>query len=197
MKKHASEFSRLVEVDTIPDLRSLQSEDITWTSEGFAMVSVDLRSGPVTILRRLREGGFDDSRPTLFLSECVLIYLDRQSSDSVIKLVSSLGTCAPMFMAIYEQVNPHDQFGKMMMENLTNRGCPLQSIVSSPDDMSSRLRRLGFSFCRTELMSHFTIKVKRPEIIDEVEELNLLQDHYVLAVGATNSRDFIDSVFLS
>ena len=52
----------------------------------------------------------------MFLSECVLIYLEPQHSDSLMRWISD--TCSCAVFAAFEQILPDDPFGKMMLRNL-------------------------------------------------------------------------------
>jgi tRNA wybutosine-synthesizing protein 4 len=154
-------------------------------------VGFDLRNDKNTLLHSLSESGYDFSKPSLFLAECALIYLDHDVNDRVTKMIahSTENSGAPVFFASYDQVNPSDRFGQIMMTNLQARGCPLRSIEPDTHSQDSRLMSLGFSNSRVEYMSYFTnrCKTKRPEIIDEVEELNLLQDHYMFSFASSRT----------
>jgi len=203
MKKNASAFSTILDPNSFPDLHALamSGREFSWSSldNRLSMIGLDLRSDPSMIIKRLEEGGYDYSRPTLVLSECVLIYLEMYVSNRVIRALGSMTRGAPVFLALYEQVNQADGFGKVMMENLHLRGCPLLSILPSTEAQSERLEALGFVDVRIERMTFFTnrIKTKRPEIIDEFEEFNLLQDHYFFALACSSpmSEGFLTSVF--
>ena len=59
------------------------------------------------------------SVPTLFLSECVLIYVPAENGTDIIKW--SAQTFDTSCFITYEQVNPEDPYGKMMIENLQVR----------------------------------------------------------------------------
>ena len=159
----------------------------------------DLRHTPHELVRVLMTAGFSTSRPSLFLAECTLIYLDPDVNDAITRSVFENGSDPniPVFFASYDQVNPLDSFGRVMMSNLNARGCPLRSIQPNTGSQISRLREMGFSNVRVELMNHFTTrcKPKRPEIIDEVEELNLLQTHYIFSLASCRSS--YDSKFFS
>lgn len=101
-------------------------------------------------------GNLNHSKPTLFLSECVLIYLHHQHSDALIQWISSsFDLCS---ICVYEQINPHDPFGKTMVQNLQvnefnfaasdtfqKRGCPLLSLEKYPtlQDQKQRFLQLG------------------------------------------------------
>ncbi|KAG0272443.1 hypothetical protein BGZ95_011814, partial [Linnemannia exigua] len=54
--------------------------------------------------------------PTLFLSECVLIYIQPGDSDAIVNWVGA-NMDASLFV-VYEQINPTDAFGAMMLRNL-------------------------------------------------------------------------------
>ena len=59
------------------------------------------------------------SLPTLFLSECVLIYIQPGDSDAIVNWVGT-NMDASLFV-VYEQINPADAFGAMMLRNLRVR----------------------------------------------------------------------------
>jgi len=57
--------------------------------------------------------------PTLVISECVLIYLKTPDADAVVHWV---GTFFEHTMILcYEQIQPNDPFGQMMLQNLQVR----------------------------------------------------------------------------
>lgn len=68
---------------------------------------------------KLLAHNLDPKQPTLFLSECVLIYVNTSDSAALIRWSSNLFP-ESMFV-IYEQINPNDAFGKMMVTNLDVR----------------------------------------------------------------------------
>jgi O-methyltransferase involved in polyketide biosynthesis len=65
---------------------------------------------------KLLEHKIDPTLPTLFLSECVLIYVNTTYSAALIKWSTTF--FAESMFVIYEQINPNDAFGKMMVTNL-------------------------------------------------------------------------------
>jgi len=168
-------------------------QNISNLSDRLHLIPCDLRSSTDNLPESLKRSGFDPSKPCLFLAECVLIYLDRFVNDSITTFIASSVTdsSTPVYFASYDQVNPNDAFGRIMMNNLDARGCSLRSIENDTVSQASRLSRLGFSRVRVEHMSHFTTRcaAKRPEIIDEVEELNLLQDHYMFSLASSRAKD--------
>lgn len=53
--------------------------------------------------------------PTLFLSECVLIYMKEEHSAAVVRWASTFNSA---LFVTYEQILPDDAFGRMMLKNL-------------------------------------------------------------------------------
>ena len=60
---------------------------------------------------------FSFDRPTLFLSECVLIYMPVSKSKHIIDWIAKNFHNGAAF-ALYEQILPNDAFGKQMIKNL-------------------------------------------------------------------------------
>jgi len=124
---------------------------------------------------------------------------------------------------IYESIHPNDAFGRMMVMNLKNRGCDLKSIETYPDCESMRQRMNRFfltndseegkdnnassfavsydmnSICNNILpfvdknWMKERIRTNRLEMVDEVEEYDLLMQHYALTV-AVNSYVELENV---
>ncbi|KAA3471494.1 tRNA wybutosine-synthesizing protein 4 [Gossypium australe] len=70
------------------------------------------------------------SLPTFIIAECVLIYLDPDSSRSIVGWASKTFSTAIFFL--YEQIHPDDAFGQQMIRNLESRGCALLGIDATP-----------------------------------------------------------------
>jgi O-methyltransferase involved in polyketide biosynthesis len=89
------------------------------SSHCYKLVNADLRD--VTALeRKLVSVGVVPSAPTLFLSECVLVYIEPEESGAVIQWAAR--TFPTACFLTYEQVHPHDAFGQIMMRHLEVRG---------------------------------------------------------------------------
>jgi tRNA wybutosine-synthesizing protein 4 len=166
-------------------------------------VSTDMRIAP-ELKDSMERAGFRSDVPTLFLSECVLVYMQAMHGDSIIEWASSAVSSAPSAIVVYEQVNPTDAFGKVMVENLMQRGCPLLSIHEYPTLEAQRQRYLqrGFECCFAADMNEVYSKyldqqdldrIHRLEMMDEFEEWHLIQAHYLLLVatraGAAADRE--------
>eukprot|EP00747_Dinoflagellata_sp_TGD_P166217 gnl/TRDRNA2_/TRDRNA2_188668_c0_seq1.p1 gnl/TRDRNA2_/TRDRNA2_188668_c0~~gnl/TRDRNA2_/TRDRNA2_188668_c0_seq1.p1 ORF type:complete len:360 (+),score=51.66 gnl/TRDRNA2_/TRDRNA2_188668_c0_seq1:126-1205(+) len=146
--------------------------------------------------------GFRSDVPTLFIAECVLVYMQSLHSSALVEWAASAVSGAPSAMVVYEQVNPNDRFGKVMVENLKQRGCPLLSIHDFPTLEAQRDRYLqrGWGQCQLSDMNqvHETLldrkdvdRIHRLEMLDELEEWRLLMGHYFLLV-ATRTGEAVD-----
>jgi len=156
-------------------------------------VSADMRIGS-ELASAVSNAGLRDDVPTLFLSECVLVYMQALHGDGIIEWAASAVSKAPSAMVVYEQTNPNDPFGKVMVDNLMQRGCPLLSIFEYPSLEAQRQRYLqrGWDKCSVADMKEVYDKhldrkdverIHRLELLDEFEEWNLIQAHYFLLVA--------------
>jgi tRNA wybutosine-synthesizing protein 4 len=164
----------------------------------YSLLAVDL-SELDRVKESLAKAGFDPTLPTLVVSECVLIYMEPEDSDALIDWVGT--TCPRAAFVIYEQISPHDPFGRTMVRNIASRGCPLKSIARYPalEDMCERFRIRGWSGCvvgkdmdivyRNMLDEDDKRRTERLEMFDEFEEWHLLMQHYCLLYAATTSVD--------
>lgn len=130
--------------------------------------------------------------PTLLISECCLCYLEVPQAQKVIsyftKRISNLA------IAIYEPIYPDDSFGKQMVSNLAARRIrmPTLDAYQDPEKQQLRLKEAGLSLTRSLTIGDVWRKwvvddekerVDSLEGLDEVEEWDLLADHYVVVWG--------------
>ncbi|KAG4925754.1 hypothetical protein JHK87_051294 [Glycine soja] len=78
----------------------------------------------------ITHAGLDPSLPTFIIAECVLIYLDPDSTRAIVGWASQTFSTAIFFL--YEQIHPDDAFGQQMIRNLEYRGCDLLGIYATP-----------------------------------------------------------------
>ncbi|KAI7817479.1 S-adenosyl-L-methionine-dependent methyltransferase [Gamsiella multidivaricata] len=158
-------------------------------SEDYCLLSGDLREFVDIIVPKLKAQGFDTSLPTLFLSECVLIYIQPHASDAIVDWVGK-NLDASLFV-VYEQINPIDAFGAMMLRNLKARQIELPGIHAYPSLKSQEERFLSRGWLAAKAVSMNTLlddlpedemkRISALEIFDEVEEWQLLAGHYCIA----------------
>ena len=150
--------------------------------------------------------GVDESRPTLILTECLLVYLKNEDSNNVIQWCASFFNSAP-FVGIlnYEMIEPFDAFGQTMVNNLRDRGCDLLGLEGCPS-IDAQIERMNSCF-RVEDKEHeteclsmdkvYTDKldpaqrqtIEKLEIFDEFEEWVLLQSHYCLCFSKNYNQE--------
>lgn len=131
--------------------------------------------------------------PTLVLSECCLCYMSPREAQGVLSYFSS--RVGSLSTVIYEPIRPDDAFGRVMVSNLAARRIrmPTLDAYREPADQERRLREAGFGSVRGmtvgDIWRHWVSPGERERVdalegLDEVEEWELLADHYIVAWGA-------------
>lgn len=156
-------------------------------SDRYCIISADLRDLP-TLEDKLKKFQINSELPTLFLSECVLVYMTPEQSS---KLVHWVADTFPTAMFInYEQVNMNDRFGHIMIENLQRRQCNLAGVdlCQSLDSQKERFLSAGWeSVNALDMMTVYSMlpqedvaRIERLEFLDERELLQQLLQHYCI-----------------
>ncbi len=166
--------------------------------DDYGIVGGDLREvetlGPL-----LQLAGADPTLPTLFVSECVLVYMQPHFSTQVIRWAAQGPFSGPVLFATYEQVHPDDPFGRTMMAHLANRGCALLGLLEYPDLPAQKQRYLNQGFDQfggwtmNDVYSNFAdkrelMRAEKLEIFDELEEWHMIQSHYAISVAYRGGR---------
>lgn len=139
--------------------------------------------------------------PTLIISECCLIYLAPAAADTVALYFTRhlFPTTTPLGLVLYEPINPHDAFGKVMVSNLAARGIVLQTLrkYGSLEAQAARMKAYGFEGSGGADVNTLWGKgvdekekerVAGLEMVDEVEEWELLAGHYCVCFGWRGDR---------
>eukprot|EP01023_Acetabularia_acetabulum_P013416 TRINITY_DN16453_c0_g1_i2.p1 TRINITY_DN16453_c0_g1~~TRINITY_DN16453_c0_g1_i2.p1 ORF type:complete len:193 (-),score=21.85 TRINITY_DN16453_c0_g1_i2:53-631(-) len=171
----------------------LQSGSII--TEQYCLLPVDLRDiGKVG--EELNKVGVRFEDATLILSECCLVYMDPQDSSQIVSFFGS--NFKQSIMVIYEQIQPDDAFGRQMVTNLEQRGCPLRGLKATPT-IQAHIQRLTDNnwrnaFCKDMDSIYREIiervereKIEKLEIFDEFEEWHMIQQHYCIAIGVNDN----------
>ena len=179
-------------------VRRAEDSECVYVYDELRLVGVDMRdAGEVD--RKLRLAGVDFSLPTLFLAECVLVYLLPSHSLPLLRYSASAFSGGSYFVS-YEQILPHTAFGQTMLHNLQARGCPLLGLAAYPslDAHRSRYteaggyeRWAGWDMLRVYgswLEAGERRRVEGVEWLDELEEWNLIQAHYHISCAAKRRR---------
>ncbi|KAF8948588.1 hypothetical protein BGZ46_005341, partial [Entomortierella lignicola] len=130
-------------------------------AKDYCLLSGDLREFAESIVPRLKAQGFDTSLPTLFLSECVLIYIQPRDSDAIMEWVGT-NMDASLFV-VYEQINPTDAFGAMMLRNLKARQIELPGIHAYPSLKSQEERFLSRGWISAKAVSMNALHESLPD----------------------------------
>lgn len=171
----------------------------------YHLMGVDLRN-IAEVENKLHQADVDLSKPTLFIAECVLVYVE---SDCVTRLLSWITSkfTATMFIN-YEMVNMNDTFGNVMLTNLRGRGCTLAGIVACRSLEAQRERFLSCGWQGAKAWDMVQVyyalpnaerhRIESIEFLDEQELLMQLFQHYCISI-AWQGSDFaeIDIAYLS
>merc|ERR1719231_1794088 len=165
--------------ETLPACRAHGVDVIDAPS--FKCVPADLRETPA-LAAAMRERGLCDV-PTLFVCECVLVYMKPEQSDAVLEWAAQAVSSSAI--VTYEHIHPDDPFGQVMMTNLASRGVPLLSLPQYPTLPAQEERyKRGWDRAAARTMKAVydgidedeRKRVNKLEWLDEVEEWNLFLD---------------------
>jgi [phosphatase 2A protein]-leucine-carboxy methyltransferase len=96
-------------------------------STNYHLLGVDLRNID-EVANKLQQAEIDYTLPTIFLAECVLVYIEPKNCSNLLKWLATHFQSA--VFVNYEQVNMNDRFGEVMLNNLRQRGCSLAGVDS-------------------------------------------------------------------
>uniref|UniRef100_A0AAR2L8A0 Leucine carboxyl methyltransferase 1 n=1 Tax=Pygocentrus nattereri TaxID=42514 RepID=A0AAR2L8A0_PYGNA len=154
-------------------------------SDRYCIIGADLRDIS-SLEEKLRKFQINTELPTLFVSECVLVYMNPEQSYRLVHWAADTFHTA-MFIN-YEQVNMADRFGQIMIENLQRRQCNLAGVdvCQSLDSQKERFLSTGWeSVNALDMMTVYSLlpqddmsRIERLEFLDEKELLQQLLQHY-------------------
>jgi len=174
---------------------------------GYRLVAAGLRDR--RRLDAVAASHVDPTLPTLVLAECCLAYLPGDAQRSTLawaatRVVPRRSRNVPVAFASYDPIAPDGSpFARQMLLNLAARGCSLEGArdAPSPREAAERLRAAGFdgavgAATMAEVAATLARcdprefgRVQKIEPLDEVEELRLMQEHYVFAWGVRGAGE--------
>lgn len=156
----------------------------------YHVVGADLRVIP-EVQQKMRESDVDVALPTIFLAECVLVYMDVVHSSALLRWIVDTFSTAIFFN--YEQVNMDDRFGQVMVDNLNKRGCSLSGVGACRDLESQKQRFLEVGWEAAEAWDMTQVyrllpqadvqRMEKIEFLDEKELIEQLFQHYCISVA--------------
>ncbi|XP_069033486.1 tRNA wybutosine-synthesizing protein 4 isoform X2 [Embiotoca jacksoni] len=172
-------------------------------SSQYRLLGVDVREES-QVEEALGAAGLDRAAPTLILSEVVLTYMETQRSDAVISWAAKL--LPQSLFVMYEQIQPHDPFGRIMQEHFLKLNSTLHALRHYPDASAQRRRFLdkGWEQCVCLDMNEFYFglvpeeersRVESLEPFDEYEEWHQKCSHYFILTASRGS--LVDQALLA
>ena len=170
----------------------------------YRLLTADLRRA-VDVQAALLESGADIHIPTLFITECVLVYISKQDTSSLLHTLSTLFTHPNTSWVSYDMIHPTDVFGKRMLDNLTRAGHSLPGFVDYPTLSAHETRFTEAGWVSVKASDMLTVynnmitaaekeHVDGIERLDEVEEWRLIMTHYSLTIATKGDEGLLASV---
>ncbi|EEZ98354.1 leucine carboxyl methyltransferase 1 [Tribolium castaneum] len=140
---------------------------------------------------KLQQAEVSFSTPTLFIAECVLVYIENDCVNRLLAWIASKFKSA--LFVNYEMCNMNDTFGDVMLGNLRARGCNLAGISFCKSLETQKGRFLDNNWQGAKAWDMVQIyydlpaserqRIEKIEFLDEQELLIQLFQHYCICVG--------------
>jgi tRNA wybutosine-synthesizing protein 4 len=172
--------------------------DVRFTETSLRLVGSDLCDAPA-VLSNLVASGLNSNLPTLVLTECVMVYIEREACGKLLSTLSSFLQADATWIT-YDMVNAGDPFGRTMLKNLQAAGYSVPGFEQNPSKSHHEelFTSSGWSEevqCVTMLEAYSGLvsdeqrqRVSQLERFDEMEEWDLLMSHYCLTSASKKGK---------
>ncbi|KAI0724714.1 leucine carboxyl methyltransferase [Fomitopsis betulina] len=164
----------------------------------YHLVAGDLRQPPSELIALL-EPYLSPAHPTILLFECVLAYVSPEASSALIQGFADYFNRTQtghnvLGGIVYEMYGLEDSFGRVMKSNLMARNVSLPGVDPYPTKASLPPRFLKHGFTAAKALTLRDIRrlyidpaererISHLEMLDEIEELELVLEHYAITWG--------------
>ena len=131
----------------------------------YHLIGHDLRSPPSSLFEKLSDPfhDYDRSIPTIFVMECVIMYLPDDASLNLLRYLASNGAESNLrnqvdtfvAVALYDPIPSNDRFGQVMLNNLHKRG------ITGRQTLKDEERNEQLSLERTRTLSDHLAKLSK------------------------------------
>ena len=150
------------------------------------------------VMEKLQRAGCAPNTPTLFILECVLMYLPDNDSQTLLQSIAA-SYRNQAYLCFYEPILGSDAFGNVMENNLSRAGLAtpessLRQTRTLHDQLAKVVEKAGWSQATACDLWHAYDTIvtaaqrqrgNRAEFLDEWEEFVLIMQHYCFLVAAT------------
>ncbi|CAI5443951.1 unnamed protein product [Caenorhabditis angaria] len=155
----------------------------------YHLIGADLRQLK-ELEQKLEQCQIDATIPTIFIAECVLVYMSADASANLLEFFAQKFSAATEFLN-YEQFRAADAFTKVMEQNLEQRGIHLHGLqmCESEEKQVERFKNAGFKNVQVYDMNRVfkelldqkeAARIQKIDFLDEMELLYQLLAHYCI-----------------
>lgn len=169
--KKIEKITKSNKLSSIIDLNNTKIEKGDLLSKDYFLFNCDVSNVSKIHEKLSMIPNFDYSAPTIVIAEALLVYLNKESSYTLLKNLTSLFN--NLIMLVYDIIGVKEDFGKIIINLLSEKG--IQPIrYEGVSDVSSQIERLyntGFKQVEFYNMLDYYNKFIDPEEIKRIESL--------------------------
>lgn len=199
MIKRSKKLSEIIQLDEFEtsNMSINITKRINSKSKDYFIIDADITNYEILNEELCRIPNFDFSVPTVIISECLLVYLDKVTTYQIMHNFTT--NFKNLIILVYDLIGSEDNFGKEMIFNLMERGIKLSGYLIDADAHIERLKICGFNKVQmSDMLTYYNynidhkekIRIENLEFVDEFEEWNLLQSHACYGYGTKLQENY-------